>query len=144
MQGFRAEIAARMAGLDVQFSNATYSGLRARCVSVTASGQPYKWCVAQAGILAYASSSGSTFQLTSYSSNVSSAGFNLAGRGDGHDFSLNTTRERRGDDLLCLGQAGRIEGRRLPLSALIGQARRPSQGEQLPTAPVVSSVAVVH
>jgi len=62
---------------DVQFSNATYSGLSARCVSVTASGQPYKWCVARAGILAYASSSGSTFQLTSYSSNVSSADFNL-------------------------------------------------------------------
>ena len=80
IQGFEAEAEAKAAGVNLKFSNQRFAGLSAKCVSVSASGQSYKWCVTDSGILAYASGSGAgggSFQLTRYSTDVSGGDFNL-------------------------------------------------------------------
>lgn len=78
VQGFAAEAEAKAAGVSLKFSSQSFSGLPARCVSVSAKGQSFKWCVTDSGILAYASQGGkTTFQLTSYSTKVSPSDFNL-------------------------------------------------------------------
>lgn len=78
LQGYESEVAAKVAGVNVKFSNQSFVGQSGKCLTVTANGQTLKWCVTDSGILAYASVAGhGTFQLTSYSTSVSGSDFKL-------------------------------------------------------------------
>lgn len=78
LQGYEAEVAAKVQGVDLKFSNQSFAGLSAKCVNASSKGQSFKWCVTSSGILAYASTGGkATFSLTSYSTKVSASDFNL-------------------------------------------------------------------
>ncbi len=62
---------AAAAGVSVTQSNETHGGLSSQCYSYTKSGQASKACFSSSGILTYASSAGGSFELTSFTTNVS-------------------------------------------------------------------------
>ncbi len=69
--------AAHTAGYSVAFSSGTYAGLAAKCLDYTAATQTVKYCVTNTGILAYAQSTGGTFELTSFSTSPAAGDFSL-------------------------------------------------------------------
>ena len=73
----QAAAAAHTAGYSVAFSDATYAGLAAKCLNYTDTTQTVKYCVTDTGILAYAQSTGGTFELTSFSSSPAPSDFSL-------------------------------------------------------------------
>jgi hypothetical protein len=69
--------AAHTAGYSVAFSSGSYAGLAAKCLDYTAATQTVKYCVTDTGLLAYAQSTGGTFELTSFSSSPAAGDFSL-------------------------------------------------------------------
>ncbi len=78
LQAAEAAVASKIAGFDVSFSSATFAGQPSSCVATKASGASWKYCVTDAGQLAYASSGAQqVFQMTSFTSNVNPSAFAL-------------------------------------------------------------------
>jgi hypothetical protein len=77
MQQAQAQLAAHLAGYSVTFTDQSFAGLAATCVNISAQGQTAKYCVAQNGILTYSGTSTSSFELTSYTTNMSDSDFSL-------------------------------------------------------------------
>ncbi len=73
----QAAAAAHTAGYSVAISSSNYAGLAAKCLNYTDTTQTVKYCVTNSGILAYAQSTGGTFELTSYSSSPAASDFSL-------------------------------------------------------------------
>ncbi|HUY22782.1 MAG TPA: hypothetical protein VMV22_10655 [Acidimicrobiales bacterium] len=77
-QQAEAQAAAHAQGYTLTFSDGTYAGQHAKCVSATGGAQGSgKYCVTDSGILAYVQSSSNTFQLSSYSSSPPDSDFAL-------------------------------------------------------------------
>jgi hypothetical protein len=77
LSGWENEVAAKILGVDVSFSNRTFAGVPSKCVQVSANGQSQEWCVGGSGILTYSKGSGDTFELTSYSTSAPASDFAL-------------------------------------------------------------------
>jgi hypothetical protein len=85
MQTWETIVSMAIPGFKISFTNATYAGLASKCVNWSYQGSNAKYCVADIGVLAYvggqgkgsSSSASTTFELTSYSSHVSSSDFSL-------------------------------------------------------------------
>jgi hypothetical protein len=74
----QAYIAAKISGYHISFSSKTIGGQGSSCVTVTGKGTNAKYCESsKSGIITYEGANGGTFQLKSYSSNVSANDFNL-------------------------------------------------------------------
>jgi hypothetical protein len=76
-QAAQSAAAAHALGYGFAFSSETYAGVPTKCVNFTHSAQTVKYCVTDSGILAYASSAGNTFELTSYTSSPPASDFAL-------------------------------------------------------------------
>jgi hypothetical protein len=76
-QAAEALAAAHGAGYSLAFSSATYGGIPTKCVDFTHTAQTVKYCVTDSGVLAYASSPGGSFELTSFTSSPPSSDFSL-------------------------------------------------------------------
>jgi hypothetical protein len=76
-QTAEAAAIAHRAGDSLAFSDATYAGLAAKCVTFTHASTTVKYCVTNSGILADASSAGSTFELTAFSASPPAGDFAL-------------------------------------------------------------------
>jgi hypothetical protein len=78
LQAAQAAVASKAAGYDVSFSSATFAGQPSSCVATKAASASWKYCVTDAGQLAYASSGlQQVFQMTSFTSSVSPSIFVL-------------------------------------------------------------------
>jgi hypothetical protein len=77
LKAVQAEAAAHAAGYNISFSSGTYGGQSTTCANVTGGAGPVKYCVTKQGLLAYASSTGGSFSLTSYSSSAPASDFAL-------------------------------------------------------------------
>jgi hypothetical protein len=78
LQAAQAAVASKVAGHDVTFSSATFAGQPSSCVATEAASASWKYCVTDAGQLAYASSGPQqVFQMTSFTSSVSPSIFVL-------------------------------------------------------------------
>ncbi len=77
LQAAQTEAAAHAAGYNVSFSSQTYAGQPTSCANLSGAGNSVKYCVTDSGILAYASSNGGSFALTSYSSSPPASDFSL-------------------------------------------------------------------
>jgi hypothetical protein len=77
LRAVQAEAAAHAAGYNISFSSGSYGGQGTTCATITGTGTNVKYCVTKQGVLAYASSNGGTFALTSYSSSVAAGDFSL-------------------------------------------------------------------
>jgi hypothetical protein len=77
LNAVQAEAAAHAAGYNVSFSSGSYAGQDTTCANVTGTGTNVKYCVTKQGVLAYASSNGGTFSLTSFSSSAPASDFSL-------------------------------------------------------------------
>jgi hypothetical protein len=75
LQAAQAEAAIK--GYSITFSSGSYSGQNTTCANVSGHGTSAKYCVTKQGILAYVSSNGASFSLTSYSSSVPDSDFTL-------------------------------------------------------------------
>jgi hypothetical protein len=64
-------------GYSITFSSGSYGGQSTTCANVSGHGASGKYCVTKQGVLAYVSSNGSRFSLTSYSSSVPASAFTL-------------------------------------------------------------------
>jgi hypothetical protein len=77
-QASEGGIVARLLGIKVSYSTATYAGQPSNCVTITRRSTSGKYCVTKQGILSYSgSASGSHFELTSFSSKPSPGLFAL-------------------------------------------------------------------
>ena len=76
-QAAEAQAAAHAAGYSLAFSSATYAGIPTKCIDYTHTAQTVKYCVTDSGVLAYASSPGGSFELTSFTSSPPSSDFAL-------------------------------------------------------------------
>jgi hypothetical protein len=74
-QAAQSAAAAHALGYGFAFSSETYAGVPTKCVNFTHAAQTVKYCVTDSGILAYASSAGNTFELTSYTSSPAASDF---------------------------------------------------------------------
>ena len=72
----KTQAAAHAAGYNLAFSDASYAGQHSTCVSATGT-TTFKYCVTDAGVLAYGGSQGNSFTLTSYSGSPSDSDFAL-------------------------------------------------------------------
>jgi hypothetical protein len=81
MQTWQSILAYDIAGAHISFTGATFAGQASQCVTWSYQGSSAKYCVTDKGILAFvgggSKGSSSSFELSSYSSNVSSSDFNL-------------------------------------------------------------------
>jgi len=77
IEAAQAEAAANVAGDNISFSTQSFGGVSADCVSLTAASQTGKYCVTKDGVLAYSGTATASFQLTSYTTNVSPSDFAL-------------------------------------------------------------------
>jgi hypothetical protein len=73
----QAEASAHVAGYNVSFSSETYAGQATTCANLSGQGNSVKYCVTNQGVLAYVSSNGGSFALTSYSSSPPASDFSL-------------------------------------------------------------------
>jgi hypothetical protein len=73
----QTEAAAHAAGYNVSFSSGSYAGQSTTCANVTGTGTHVRYCVTKQGVLAYASSDGGMFALTSFSSSAPASDFDL-------------------------------------------------------------------
>ncbi len=71
----QAEADAHAAGYNLSFSSGSYAGQSTTCANISGAGNTAKYCVTKQGILAYVSSNGGTFSLTSYSSSPPAGDF---------------------------------------------------------------------
>jgi|HubBroStandDraft_1064217.scaffolds.fasta_scaffold308559_1 hypothetical protein len=69
--------AAHAVGYNVSYSTQSFAGQSSDCATITSSSVTGKYCVTKGGILAYSGASSESFQLTSFSTNVSSSDFTL-------------------------------------------------------------------
>lgn len=76
-QAAETAAAAHSLGYSLAFSSQTYAGVPTKCVNFTHAAQTVKYCVTDSGILAYAASAGSTFELTNFTSSPASSDFSL-------------------------------------------------------------------
>jgi len=77
LRSAQAQAAAHAAGYSFTFSSGNYAGQSTSCANINGAGNTVKYCVTSQGILAYASSGGGTFALTSYSSSPPASDFSL-------------------------------------------------------------------
>ncbi|HXQ63121.1 MAG TPA: hypothetical protein VN796_12365 [Acidimicrobiales bacterium] len=77
LKAAQTEAAAHAAGYNVSFSSGTYAGQDTTCANLSSSGNSVKYCVTGQGVLAYASSNGGSFALTSYSSSPPASDFSI-------------------------------------------------------------------
>lgn len=74
-------LAAKLQGVQVNFSNQTFAGQASQCASGTYQGNSFKYCLTNSGVLAYAGGSEAksfgSISLTSYSTSVSASDFAL-------------------------------------------------------------------
>jgi hypothetical protein len=77
MQQAAAAEEAHTEGYNVTFSTQSFAGVSADCASVTGQGVTGKYCVTKDGVLAYGGTATASFQLSSYSTNVSESDFAL-------------------------------------------------------------------
>jgi hypothetical protein len=77
LKSAQAQTEEHVAGYNVTFSSASYGGQDTTCANISGAGQLVKYCVTKQGILAYASSGGGTFTLTSYSDSPAASDFAL-------------------------------------------------------------------
>jgi len=76
-QAAQSAAATHTLGYSFAFSSETYAGVPTKCVNFTHATQTVKYCVTDSGILAYASSAGNTFELTSFTSSPAASDFAL-------------------------------------------------------------------
>ena len=76
-QAAETQAAAHAAGYSLAFSGATYAGIPTKCIDFTHTAQTVKYCVTDSGVLAYASSPGGSFELTSFTSSPAPSDFSL-------------------------------------------------------------------
>jgi hypothetical protein len=76
-QAAESAAAAHALGYGFAFSSETYAGVPTKCVNFTHASQTVKYCVTDSGILAYASSAGNTFELSSFTSSPAASDFAL-------------------------------------------------------------------
>jgi hypothetical protein len=70
------EIAAKIAGYSVKITNGTYGGVASKCVTLRVSGQSYKYCVGNNGLLTYSGTPNKGyFELKSFTKNVPASDF---------------------------------------------------------------------
>jgi hypothetical protein len=81
LRSVQSSLAAKLQCVHASFSNQTFAGQSAQCVSGTYQGNSFKYCVTNSGVLAYAGGSGSksfgSISLTSYSTSASASDFAL-------------------------------------------------------------------
>lgn len=78
LQAAQAAVTSKAAGYDISFSSATFAGQPSSCVATKEGSASWKYCVTDAGQLAYASSGPQqVFQMTSFTSSVSPSIFVL-------------------------------------------------------------------
>jgi hypothetical protein len=77
LKAAQSQVTHNTRGYHVSFANKTFAGLASTCVTITGNGQHGKYCVTKSGILAYDGANGTSFQLTSYTTHVSSGDFNV-------------------------------------------------------------------
>jgi hypothetical protein len=78
LQAAQTAVASRVADYDISFSSQSFAGQPSQCVSTKAPSGAWKYCVTDAGQLAYASSSPQqVFQMTSFSSSPNPSYFAL-------------------------------------------------------------------
>lgn len=81
LKGLESGLAGKLAGVSATFSNQTFAGQSAQCVSGVKGANSFKYCITQSGVLAYAGGStatgGGALTLTAYSTSVSAADFEL-------------------------------------------------------------------
>ena len=74
-------LAGKLAGVSATFSNQTFAGQSAQCVSGVKGADTFKYCITQSGVLAYAGGStatgGGALTLTAYSTSASAGDFAL-------------------------------------------------------------------
>jgi hypothetical protein len=78
LERIETEAAARVAGISVHTSSATYGGLASSCATLTSTGtpKPVTYCVADSsGILTYSSTNGTTVTLTAFTANPPASTF---------------------------------------------------------------------
>ena len=77
LKAAQAEAEAHAAGYSLSFSSGSYAGQSTTCANLGLSTGPVKYCVTKQGLLAYASSNGGTFALTSYSGSPPASDFSI-------------------------------------------------------------------
>jgi hypothetical protein len=81
IHSLQSGLAAKLAGVHVNFSSQTFAGQPSECVSGTYKGNSFKYCVTNSGVMAYAGGSGGSsygsLSLTSYSTSASASDFAL-------------------------------------------------------------------
>jgi hypothetical protein len=77
IQAAQAAAAAHSVGYNVSYSTQSFAGQSSNCATITSSSVTGKYCVTKNGILAYSGTASDSFQLTSFSSSVSSSDFSL-------------------------------------------------------------------
>ena len=77
IQTAEAAASAHAVGYNVSYSTQSFAGQSSDCATITSSSVTGKYCVTKGGILAYSGTSSDSFQLTSFSSSVSSSDFAL-------------------------------------------------------------------
>jgi hypothetical protein len=70
-------LVSKLLGIKVNASSGSFGGQSSTCVSVTYHGKGGKYCVTKKGLLSYAGSSSSYFEMTKYSSSPPSSLFTL-------------------------------------------------------------------
>jgi hypothetical protein len=68
-------LAAKQAGYSSTFSSGTFGGLASSCVTISSSSGSEKFCVTDAGQVAYVSTSGQVITLTRFSNKVNASDF---------------------------------------------------------------------
>jgi hypothetical protein len=80
-QTAESEVAAKLAGISINFTSQTFAGQPSTCVTYSYAGSNAKYCVTKSGVLAYegggSSGNSSAFELTAYSTSVSASDFAL-------------------------------------------------------------------
>jgi hypothetical protein len=80
-KSLHAGLVSKLAGVSASFSNQTFAGQSAQCVSGVKGADRFKYCITNSGVLAYAGGStatgGGSLTLTAYSTSVSASDFDL-------------------------------------------------------------------
>jgi len=75
LDGWESIVAAHVAGVSLSFSNDTIAGQSVKCADWSYQGQSDTYCVTSSGVLAKVASSGSSFELTSFSTSAPGSDF---------------------------------------------------------------------
>jgi len=77
IQSAEAAASAHAVGYNVSYSTQSFASQSSDCATITSSSVTGKYCVTKGGVLAYSGTASDSFQLTSFSSSVSSSDFTL-------------------------------------------------------------------